>query len=325
MDDHHQKFRLPALTLRQLRYALAAADSGNVTAAARGLNVSQPAVSAAIAILEAHYGSPLFTRQPGLGVRPTGFGRQVFTEIRDLLKHASAVACLSGAAGPLRGEITIGIYDALAPYYLPAILTGLQNSLPYVQVKFLEATLDALLASLNDGLADLCITYDVGLSDEIAASTLYRLRPFVLAGANEPLAAKSAVRLKDLDGLPLVLLDQESSAHYVLGLLHAYGVAPSRILRAGSFELQRSLVANGLGIAVSHTRPLVETAYDGKPLKFLAITDRIAPQRVLLAESRRHRSSPAAVAAREQIEKLFAALPRAAIHNRILIARKKRA
>lgn len=311
MDIDYKKIGLPALSLRQMYYALAAADSGNVTAAARRLNVSQPAVSVAIASLEQHYGTPLFTRQPGQGVQLTGFGRQVFTEVRGLLKHASSVENLSQPSGPLRGEITLGIYEALAPYYLPAILGALQKSLPQVRVNFFEAPLDTLLARLHDGSADISITYDVGLDDEFSTTTLYELQPFVLAAPDHSLAKKSRIKLRELNGLPLVLLDQEASANYVLGLLHAHGVKPSAILRAGSFELQRSLVANGHGLALSHTRPRVETTYDGKTLRLIMVTDKISPQRVLLAASRRHRTSPVAASAAKLIEKLFLELPRA--------------
>jgi DNA-binding transcriptional LysR family regulator len=325
MDNHYSKIGLPRLSLRQMHYALAAADSGNVTGAARRLNVSQPAVSVAIATLERHYGTPLFARQPGLGMQLTGFGRQVFTEIRELLKHANSVANLSLPNGPLRGEFTLGIYEALAPYYLPAILSGFQKSLPEVRVNFFEAPLDVLLAKLHDGSADLCITYDVGLDDGFSTITLYELQPFVLASPGHPLAGKRSVRLRQLGGLPLVLLDQEASANYVLGLLHAHGVKPSTILRAGSFELQRSLVANGHGIALSHTRPLVETTYDGKALRFIRIADAISPQRVLLAASKRHRTGPVTEASRKLIAGLFANLPRASPKNRILIIRKKHA
>jgi DNA-binding transcriptional LysR family regulator len=325
MDSYYNKIGLPRLSLRQMHYALAAADCANVTAAARRLNISQPAVSVAIASLERHYGTPLFTRQPGLGMQLTGFGRQVFTEIRELLKHANSVANLSLPNGPLRGEFSLGIYEALAPYYLPAILSGFQKALPEVRVNFFEAPLDALLAKLHDGSADLCITYDVGLDDGFSATTLYELQPFVLVSPDHPLAGKARLRLRQLSGLPLVLLDQEASANYVLGLLQAHGVKPSAILRAGSFELQRSLVANGHGVALSHTRPLVETTYDGKTLHFIQIADDISPQRVLLAASKRHRAAPVTDASRKLIGKLFALLPRASPKNRILIIRKKHA
>lgn len=313
MDDQHQKNGLPAVSLRQLRYALAAADTGNVTEAARQLNISQPAISAAIAALEAHYGTPLFSRQPGHGVSPTSFGKSLFTEIRGLLKQARGVLALSETSGPLRGEAAIGIYEALAPYYLPAILTRLAEELPELRMSFFEAELGQLAARLHDGSADLCITYDVGLDPEISTRTLYTLRPFILAAAGHPLGRAETAPLSALDGQPLVLLDQPASAQYVLGLLHAQGVTVASVTRVKSFELQRSMVANGLGLALSHTRPLVATAYDGKPLLALPVSDGLPPQRVLLATSRRHNPSAIQEAVAQSVIRCFASLPRAAI------------
>ena len=63
-----------SLTLKQLRYAVAAADAGNVTQAAESLHVSQPSISVAIAQIEAHYGRKLFVRHKGEGVELTSFG-----------------------------------------------------------------------------------------------------------------------------------------------------------------------------------------------------------------------------------------------------------
>lgn len=325
MDDQNQKNGLPSVSLRQMHYALAAADHGNVTEAARRLNVSQPAVSAAIAALEDHYGTALFTRQPGQGVALTRFGGNLFTEIRGLLKQARGVFDLSESSGPLRGEVTLGIYEALAPYYLPAVLARLSEALPEVRVNFFEAELDGLLARLHDGSADLSITYDVGLDPDTAAETLYTLTPFILVPRRHALARKPSATLSVLNGQPLVLLDQQASASYVLGLLHASNIRPSAILRVKSFELQRSLVANGQGLALSHTRPLVATSYDGKPLVAVPVSDRIAPQRVLLAASRRHRAAPVAGAVAAAVRETFAGLPRAAVDGAILINRKKRA
>ncbi|MFT3988195.1 LysR family transcriptional regulator [Aestuariivirga sp.] len=301
---------MPPLSLRQLHYGLAAAEAGNVTAAARRLNVSQPAISAAIAALESHYGTPLFTRQHGQGVGLTGFGRALFPEIRNLLKEAAGISGFGKAERPVAGEVTLAIYEALAPYYLPALLTRLEKDLPSLRITYREDTLDGMLAGLKDGSADLAITYDVGLDTGFAAATLYELQPFILMHPRHALARARAVRLKELKSQCLVLLDQPASANYVLGLLHGHGVEPQRILRAGSFELQRSFVANGMGVALSHTRPRIDAAYDGKRLMVKPIADALPPQRVVLASAKRHRATRAAEAAAEAIERHFTLLPR---------------
>lgn len=310
MDAEHQKIGLPQLSLRQLHYALAAAEAGNVTAAARRLNVSQPAISAAISALESHYGTPLFTRQHGQGVGLTGFGRALFPEVRNLLKEAAGISGFGKAERPIAGEVTLAIYEALAPYYLPALLARLEKELPSLRIRYREDTLDGMLSGLKEGSADLAITYDVGIDAGFTVTTLYDLQPFILMRSSHALARKPAVRLKELQRECLVLLDQPASANYVLGLLHGHGVEPRSILRAGSFELQRSFVAHGMGVALSHTRPRIDAAYDGKRLAVKPVADSLPPQRVLLASAKRHRATRAAEAAAEAITRHFTLLPR---------------
>ena len=55
------------ISLRALRYLVAVADQGSVTAAARRLHVSQPSISEALAALEAELGLALFLRHHARG------------------------------------------------------------------------------------------------------------------------------------------------------------------------------------------------------------------------------------------------------------------
>ncbi|MGE6036604.1 helix-turn-helix domain-containing protein, partial [Klebsiella pneumoniae] len=52
------------VNLRHLRAFLAIMESGSVTAAAREVHLTQPAVTQGIAKLELRFGVPLFERQP---------------------------------------------------------------------------------------------------------------------------------------------------------------------------------------------------------------------------------------------------------------------
>jgi DNA-binding transcriptional LysR family regulator len=72
--------------------------------------------------------------------------------------------------------------------------------------------------------------------------------------------------------------------------------------RAASFELQRSMVANGLGIAVAYTRPKTDRSYDGRKLAIRAISDKLPVQRILLAWARDQPLTPAAEALRDFIK-----------------------
>lgn len=69
-----------------MRALVAVVDAGGFTAAAATLGMSQPAVSHAIAALEAELGVMLLDRGRS-GVRPTETGQRVVVEARAALAH----------------------------------------------------------------------------------------------------------------------------------------------------------------------------------------------------------------------------------------------
>lgn len=175
MDTQYQKIK--SLTLKRIAYAMAAADEGNVTAAARKLHVSQPAVSSAIAALEQHYGIRLFTRLPAQGITLTSFGTMVMSEARLLCDQAQTIALLASPDAKIAGEVGLCCYEAIAPYVVPRLLRRLEKRLPEVSVRLTEANLENTAASLKHGRTDLAITYDLGLEGDVYQQALYSSNP----------------------------------------------------------------------------------------------------------------------------------------------------
>ncbi|QYX58370.1 LysR family transcriptional regulator [Roseovarius sp. SCSIO 43702] len=303
MDSDNQYFK--SLTLRQMAYAVAAADHGNVTRAAQRLNVSQPAISAAIAALEAHYGARLFSRAAGQGVTLTPFGMRAVAEMRLMCDGARRVAGLGRTDGAIAGEVSLCCYDAIAPHVLPPILRRIEARLPGVSVRFLEVDLDGAVGALTRGQADLAITYDLGLGEGHEARTLYAVQPVVICGAGHPLAARAAPSLADLDGERMILLDQPLSAQYVIGLLRARGAVPRIVAQVRGPELQRALVAQGFGVALVHTPPPEGAVYGGEALVSVALADELVPQRVLVACRAESARRPILAAVREEMVAAF--------------------
>ncbi|MDF1749535.1 MAG: LysR family transcriptional regulator, partial [Alphaproteobacteria bacterium] len=240
-------------------------------------------ISAAIAALEQHYGLKLFTRHPAHGVSLTRFGMKVMAESRLLCDQAQTVAALASPNAGLSGEIGLCCYEAIAPYFLPRLLTRLREKLPDVIVRYTEANMEGVATALKSGAADLAITYDLGLDNDILTETIYTLQPHVICSADHEFAGRDSVNLSELHNQKIVLLDQPLSAQYVLGLLRANKVEPVIAAQVRGFELHRSFVANGYGIAVAHTVPQTPVAYDGRPICAVPIADDLAQQRVLLA------------------------------------------
>src|ERR1700758_4172404 len=122
------------MTLEQLRIFVAVADKQHVTRAARELNLTQSATSAAIAALEGRYGIKLFDRV-GRGIMLTHTGRTFLCEARAVLARAhSAEQALRDIAGLKGGTLVVAASQTVANYWLPSRLKTFQAAHPGIAV-----------------------------------------------------------------------------------------------------------------------------------------------------------------------------------------------
>lgn len=293
------------ITLRHIRCALAVTRHGNITQAAEHLNVSQPAVSAALNELEELMGKALFVRQRGQGVTLTPFGRHAMDKAQQIVAGVHELERLADERRTLSGELTLGCFEDLAPYCLPQLLRGLKESHPAIGVSIREYGFDQISKQLSNGTLDAALSYDLGLPDRIRSTVLCELSAHALLPADHPLAEQGEVSLRQLCNYPLVLTNQAYSSQHFLELFHFHGLQPQRLSKAYSLELQRGLVANGFGVAVAYTRPFGDHSYDGQPLAIRPIAEPLPSQRIVLAEPRASSDSPLVNALRERAMRWF--------------------
>ena len=148
------------IDLRHLRYAVAVADSGGFRAAAKRINVAQPAISKSVSDLEADLGARMFDRRAG-GAVPTDAGEVFLAQARDVLTlfdRTVGSALSRGAA--LRGQIVIG-YSALATSR--SMTDGLdlfQRTHPEARVEMYLMSTDAMRSALIEGRIDVAMLVD---------------------------------------------------------------------------------------------------------------------------------------------------------------------
>ncbi|MER8647822.1 LysR family transcriptional regulator [Mesorhizobium sp. M0586] len=294
------------LTLTQLRYLVAVARHGSVTAAARMLNVSQPSISVAIDNVEATLGQKLFVRQRGSGIALTSFGRSAVAKAKQVLAEADELVGLGTRDADVGGELVLGCFEDLAPYFAPALIRAFSQRCPAVTVVVRDETFETLGRRLGDAAIDLGLTYDLGLPSHFARTLLHELRPHALLPQGHALASQASVSLAELATHPLITTDQPHSWQHMLDLFLSRGLSPVSQSTASSFELQRSMVANGFGVAVSYTRPYGDRSYDGLPLVCKPLSDPLPMQCIILTHDTRQRLSKAALAFTEVAKEWFA-------------------
>jgi DNA-binding transcriptional LysR family regulator len=143
------------MTLEQLRIFVAVAEKQHVTQAARELNLTQSATSAAIAALEERYGIKLFDRI-GRGIVLTHTGRTFLSEARSVLARArSAEQVLRDIAGLKGGKLVLAASQTVANYWLPPRLQVFQAAHPGIDVNVRIANTERVADDLREGLADI--------------------------------------------------------------------------------------------------------------------------------------------------------------------------
>jgi LysR family hydrogen peroxide-inducible transcriptional activator len=195
------------LSLRQLEYVVAVADTLGFHRAAERCHVSQPTLSAQVQQLEGVLGVRIFERGRR-GVLLTRSGEEIVARARRVLEGAADVlSAASRARDPLKGTFRVGVIPTVAPYLLPEVTPALHARYPDLRLVFREEKTDLVTRELQEGKLDVNL---VALEAELGAheSALVMHDPFVVALPHgHPLAARSRIAAADLENEEVLLLD----------------------------------------------------------------------------------------------------------------------
>ena len=295
-----------AWTLKQLRYFTATAEAGGIAEASRRLNISQPAIAAAIDHLEAAWGLELFLRQRARGMVLTGAGERMLAETRSFLDHAEGLQDAAEGLGQRdAGPIAAGFFITFAPLLAPSILKWLTKDLPGLEPRFIEGDLERCQGDLLEGRTELALTYDLDLSERLEKVKVAELGPHVLLSAKDPLARKSEITLEELVEQPMVLLDLPHSRDYFRAIFLTLGLEPRIAHRSPSVEMVRALVANGNGFSLLNIAPRNTRSYDGQRLVMRPLAQAIPGAPIVIASLAGVRPTGRAAALRQSLQRFF--------------------
>jgi DNA-binding transcriptional LysR family regulator len=247
---------VPKITLKQLSYFVAAARHQSVLHAAQALGISPPSVSAAIADLEEAVGAQLFVRRHARGLVLTQAGRDLAVDARNILIHSREIETpRSLGRYAMQGRLDVGCLLSFAPFFIPPLLRGFMELYPQIDIRWQEGDQESLVEGLEKGTFDIAFLYDFEISSTVQATPLREMPPQIVLPAGHRLARQKSVRLAELDDEPFVLLDLPRTRHYLQSILSDVGVEPRVLYRAQSYEMVRSLVANGFGYALLNFCP----------------------------------------------------------------------
>ena len=239
------------IKLKDLKYLVAVADTRHFGRAAERCFVSQPTLSAQLKKLEAYLGVQLIERQPRR-IALTAAGERIVERARRIVEASDEVLEIARShRDPLAGRLRIALLPTIGPYLLPHVMSKIRKAVPRLELMLYEYQTAPMLERLHAGDIDLGILAlpvdDAGL----AAQVLYQ-EPFVLlAPSQHPLMSRSSIRVADLAGETLLLLeDGHCLRDQALDVCSRIDVHEKQDFRATSIETLRQMVAAGAGVTL---------------------------------------------------------------------------
>ncbi len=236
------------LKLRDIDILLSVIQTGSMGKAAAALNVSQPAVSKAIAYLEQTLGVRLLDRSRQ-GVVPTPYGRALVKRGRAMFDELrQGVHDIASLTDPTVGEVRMGGSEhTISAIYSP-IIHLLSKEHRRMSFHVTVGDLWTTMRELDARHIDFVVSRMYGApSEEHSIEVLFEDPLVVVTGPGNPLARRRKIEVTDLLDEPWTLQPHENTfGSFAIGAFRAAGVAPPPITVATtSSNLRGEMLATG--------------------------------------------------------------------------------
>jgi len=293
------------LTIRQLKYFSAAAELGKVSEAAVQLNVSQSAVTSAIRELEDMLGQQLFERQ-SRGVELTDAGRRFLSHAYSVLSAADDAMRMPREAASVSGVLSLAATYTVIGYFLPHHLQRFAQRYPHVDLKVHELHREAIEEGLIADRYDLSVLLTGNVvSSEITTETFFGSPRRLWLPAKHPLLDLDEVSLEDVAKEPYIMLTVDEAAYTSLRYWGRTPYQPDIKLRTSSVEAVRSMVANGLGVAILSDMVYRPWSLEGRRIETITLKDAAPAMNVGLAWKTGATYTPVMAAFRDYFRQLY--------------------
>ena len=206
------------MTLKQLRYAVVVADTGNITEAAGKLFIAQPSLTAAIRDLENEYGITIFNRS-NRGIEVTPEGEEFLGYARQVLEQADLID--ERYTGNISGKTRFCVSSQHYSFAVEAFVELLkEHGGNKYEFHMRETQTYDIIDDVAHLRSEIGILYLNEFNETVIRKTLrdndlifeplFKAKPHVFIGNTSPLAKKKYLTLEDLKPYPRLSYEQGS-------------------------------------------------------------------------------------------------------------------
>lgn len=238
------------MNIRQLEAFKAIMEVGSFTRAAEKLNLTQPAVSKLINLLERRCEFALFERHKN-GVSPTAEAEMLYSEVTRVFLGVESVAARAKAIKNFDyGEINLVTFPSLGTHVLPKIIAGFLSN-KEMKVNLLSRNSWLLVDLLASQGVDLGFGMLVTERPGIKFSKLCTMEAVCVLPPGHRLADQKIIHAHDLENEAFISLIDEDRAQFEIDRAFMdQGVARNIVLKVQLTEACCSFVSAGVGVAI---------------------------------------------------------------------------
>jgi DNA-binding transcriptional LysR family regulator len=256
------------ITLRQIRYFIATAETGQISRAALVCNVTQSSVTTAIKGLEEQLGYKLFVRQ-SKGMHVTALGERFLRHCHSIVRTVEdATEAVPDEPSEVSGVVKVGVTDTISGYFLPPIWRKLRRDYPEIILEVLEVSRAELEAGLLDDNFDIAImlTSNIRHRDPFHYEELIASPRRLWVSSRHPLAEQDQVSIHDLATEDYILLTMDEHESTMGNVWDLHDFKPNITFRSHTMEALRSMVANDMGVAILSDMVYRSWSLEGRPI-----------------------------------------------------------
>lgn len=240
------------MELRTLQYFVTVAEELNITRAAEKLHMSQPPLSAQIKNLEEELDTILFIRGKR-HLKMTESGQLMYRRAKDILSmvERTKAEVLSMGKG-MRGTISIGLVEGMAPDIAAEWFAGFRNEHPNVRFRILDGSTDDLLEKLRSGIISLAVITSPCDHSLLHSFHVGEEKMAVLMNKAHPLAQDNGrkVRVADLVGENLIVPSRKALIDTIYKWFREIDAEPRIVCEMDSYLDAAALAGRQVGISI---------------------------------------------------------------------------
>ncbi|WP_028546661.1 LysR family transcriptional regulator [Paenibacillus taiwanensis] len=225
-------------------------ELGSFTKAAAALNLTQSAISHAVAGLEAEWGVTLLLRDRKRGLLLTEVGQKTLIHMQDIVNSVNKIKQELALVSNLEaGTIRIGSFTSASSALLPRLIAEFHRKYPHIEFVFYEGTYEEIEEWLDTGVVDIGFVLQPNEHTTFHTTPLIKDRMVVAFGADHRFHQLPVVDIQQLESEPMIMPKGVYRSH-VNDLFVEAGYKPCIRFEVMDCNTIANMVQEGLGITI---------------------------------------------------------------------------